>query len=220
MVPSEPAETPQAANASLRQALRTWLLFLGGIGLATQAWRFLPLPERSLLIVAEVFAILLLLLVARAAVRDPEACRWFHRPRPRAIEICVLLAAATWLLLSAWERQLPPSGVDYAARHREAGWPLWIGLLSSAVLPVLNEELLYRGLLQQRLRPFLGLGLAIALQAMLFAASHLDGWMLLPHFVFGVCCGVMREIAGGLWACVLFHAAWNAHCVLQSYGVL
>jgi membrane protease YdiL (CAAX protease family) len=138
------------------------------------------------------------------------------------VELCLLVGVVSALLLSMWERQIPGawSQVSPIEMEHAAQWPLWACLLSSAVMPAVFEELMYRGLLLQRFGRVMPAGLAVAMQAMLFAGTHWDQVMLLPHFVFGVVAGILRLAAGALWPCMLMHCLWNGYVVLLVYQVL
>lgn len=222
-----PAPQPQAPAAAdvLRPALLLWLVTQVALGLYTQAMAFVWWPEMDpavYLAIWEVGYLLVCGVVLWFVWPDPDARRVFAVPRPRMVELCLLVGVVTSLLLSMWENQIPPgwSTGSPIVWEKEAGWPIWVSLLASSVMPALFEEWMYRGLLLQRFRRVLSPALAIAVQAMLFAAMHRDDVMLLPHFVFGVVAGVLRVAAGGLWPCMLMHLLWNAHVVLLVYGLL
>jgi membrane protease YdiL (CAAX protease family) len=219
MSESETASSGPAALL-LRRALFAWLLVALLHAAWRQFWTFVPTDERATLVIGAGLDVVALLLVVRVASFDRAAARWFASPTTRSVVSIVALAAATALLLRWWEHALPQEAeADPNVRQRAAGWPLWLSLVFGALVPALMEELLFRGLLQQRFVPLLGVPLAISVPAMLFALGHLNGLLVLPHFVFGVSLGAMRQIAGALWPCVVAHAAWNAHCVLASYGL-
>jgi membrane protease YdiL (CAAX protease family) len=154
--------------------------------------------------------------------RDPDARRVFVRPRPGMVELCVLVGIVMAFVLTTWERQLPAEfvGSSPVAIEHSMEWPIWACLLASAVLPAVFEELMYRGVLQQRFLRVMPARLAIALQAMLFSVMHFDHVLLLPHFLFGLVAGLLRQAAGALWPCMLMHFLWNGHIVLLTYDWL
>jgi len=214
-----------AAGALLRPALMLWLLTQVALGFFAQAMAFLWRPEMSpgtYLAIWEVGYLMLGGIVLWFVWSDPDARRVFARPRPRIVELCVLVGVATAMFLSMWERQIPAgwSNASPVVYAQEANWPWWAALWANALSPALFEEWMYRGLLLQRFRRVLSPVLAVALQAMLFAVMHRDDVMLLPHFVFGVVAGFLRIAAGALWPCMLMHFLWNAHIVLLVYGLL
>jgi len=153
---------------------------------------------------------------------DREARRVFGKPRPRMIELCLVVGVAASLLLAMWERQIP-SGWYYGSpieMEFALGWSVWASLLASAVLPALFEELMYRGLLLRRFARVLPIEMAVVVQAMLFALMHRNGVFLLPYFVFGVVAALLRLAAGALWPCMLMHFLWNAYIVFWQFGWL
>ncbi len=224
-VGSPPDPGAAAAGNLLRPALLLWLVTQVALGLYVQAMAFLWRPEMdpdTYLMIWEVGYLLICGVVLWFVWPDPDARRVFARPRPRMVELCLLVGVLTALLLSMWENQIPSawSKGSPIVFEKEAGWPVWASLIASSVAPALFEEWMYRGLLLQRFRRVLSPALAVAVQAMLFAVMHRDEVMLLPHFVFGIVAGVLRIAAGSLWPCMLMHLLWNAHIVLLVYGLL
>lgn len=225
---AEPAPRPvppaAAAGELLRPALELWLVTQVGYGVYAQLvellWRAHGSETAGLLLYEPGYA-LLCGVVLWFVRRDPDARRVFARPRPRAVELCLLIGIGTASVLWAWEGAVVPSDTPSPIDYQfAAGWPLWAALLTSAFAPALFEEWMYRGLLLQRFRCVLPVELAIAVQAMLFAAMHFDPVMLLPHFVFGAATGVLRLIAGGLWPCMLMHLLWNGYVTLSVFDVV
>lgn len=213
------------AGELLRPALLLWLVTQVALGCYAQAMAFVWHPDMShgaYIAVYEVGYLVLGGVVLWFVWPDPDARRVFARPRPRMVELCLLVGIVTALLLSMWERRIPEgwTGGSPISFEKDANWPVWASLLASAVAPALFEEWMYRGLLLQRFRRVLSPAFAVAMQAMLFAAMHRDDVMMLPHFVFGVVAGILRIAAGALWPCMLMHLLWNAHIVLLVYGVL
>lgn len=220
-----PGPAPAAASAVLRPALVLWLVTQVALGLYAQAMAFLWHPDMdpaAYLAIWEAGYLMICGVVLWFVWADPDARRVLAAPRPRMLELCLLVGIVTALLLSMWESRIPAvwSKGSPIVFEKEAGWPVWPSLLASSLLPALFEEWMYRGLLLQRFRRVLPPALAVAFQAMLFAAMHRDDVMLLPHFVFGVVAGFLRIAAGGLWPCMLMHLLWNGHVVLLVYGLL
>lgn len=89
-----------------------------------------------------------------------------------------------------------------------------VGLLAFAVQGS-TEEILCRGFLLQAIRARWGLPIAVAGQAVVFAALHLanpGGARLLPVLnlvLFGVFLAGWTLLEGGLWGACAWHVAWN-----------
>lgn len=211
----------RTAGAILGPALLLWCIvagMLGGYGLLAN-WLVAWLPGDSVVFVGlyEGIHVVLAVLIGVRAWRDRSACRVLARPRPGMAELCVVLGSAGALLLAALERTIPDGSWPEDALR---AWPLALHLLMTAVVAGVSEELLFRGILLQRLRKVVTLRIALATQAMLFAIVHFDMVMLLPHFLFGLLAGVLRVAARALWPCLLLHVAWNGWFVLAARGVV
>ncbi len=98
-------------------------------------------------------------------------------------------------------------------RVLEAGidTPLFMALAVSAVLVApLWEEILYRGLLYSGLRRTRDVRTSVVISAAVFALAHLNAFVLLPLFAFGVLLALVRERTGSLLAPVVIHMLFNA----------
>jgi len=207
----------------LRPAIVAWIAVMVWTGVCSQAHAFVwaaNLTPNLWIVLYAVDVLSFAGLVVWFVRGDADARRVWVRPRPRMVELCLLVGTITAIVLARWEEAIPSefAGPSVIRMEYDAGWPLWVCLVSSAVLPAVLEELLYRGLLLTRFLRVLSQPLAIALQAMLFAVMHFDTVYLLPHFVFGVVAGVFRVAAGALWPCMLMHFLWNGNIVLQVFG--
>lgn len=96
-----------------------------------------------------------------------------------------------------------------AASFPRRGWALVFALLGATLLPALLEEIVFRGLLPELLRPW-GEGPAVLLSALLFALCHSGVDQLLPAFAAGVCFGALAVSRRSLTLPVLLHLCNNA----------
>jgi membrane protease YdiL (CAAX protease family) len=113
-------------------------------------------------------------------------------------------------------------------------YPLWIGLIAAlgtaigleapgtspgrsgvllgaatvVVAPVF-EEILYRGLLLQALRPRFGATGAVVLSSVAFAIPHLESWAILGTFVVGLGLGTVMCRLGRVAPCIGLHSGLN-----------
>jgi membrane protease YdiL (CAAX protease family) len=94
--------------------------------------------------------------------------------------------------------------------------PLWLLLLTSAVLPALTEEWLCRGVLWRLCERAVPAAGTVLVTSALFGLLHaFQGWILVPHrVVTGVLLGWLRWKTGSLVPCVLAHFVNNALAVL------
>lgn len=91
-----------------------------------------------------------------------------------------------------------------------AGWP---GLVASVAAVVVVapfvEELAFRGVVLTALASRTPWWLAIALTALVFAASHGVAWTLVPLFLLGLACGWLAWSRRSLWPAIALHALYN-----------
>lgn len=100
------------------------------------------------------------------------------------------------------------------------GSPMWWLLIAAVTIGApLFEEILYRGCLQSALRRiFPGWG-AILATSLLFAAIHFPvvaPQMLVVLFALSLGLGLVYERRGGLLACVVMHAGFNAFNIVSA----
>ena len=84
-----------------------------------------------------------------------------------------------------------------------------LALVVTAVLAPWAEELLFRGVIQQRLETLLGPAEALIVQAALFSALHLSAVILVTHFAMGLALGWLLRKSGSLYPGMALHALWN-----------
>ncbi len=156
----------------------------------------------------------------------------------------LLLGVGLFYLLAAWltplyERLVPLPPAEQHALQRmiapKAGLrPLWLDVLTFALVPAVCEELLFRGAILGSLigsgggrgqqlgqgglpwrafadRRVLGAGL---LSALLFGMIHLSWGRLIPTMLLGMAFAAAVLRSGGLWAAMTMHAVNNSLVVL------
>ena len=95
---------------------------------------------------------------------------------------------------------------------------LIINLGLMAILPAVGEELLFRGLLQQKLFScFKNIHISIWITAFLFSALHLQFFGFFPRFLLGALLGYMFYWSGSLWLPIIAHFTNNALALLMSF---
>lgn len=222
---TQPVTDVRVAGEILRPAFVLWLVVLGLIGAYAMltAWLLPRLGTGSLalLLLYEGNYLLIAIVIAVFARRDRTACRVFARPRRGMVELCLLVGIVGSMLLAMWERSIPwGAGNWQLVDEHGAKLPVWAALFTTALMPAVFEELMYRGVILQRLRAVVSLPLALAVQAMMFSVMHMDMVHVLPHFVFGGVAGLLRTAARALWPCMLMHFLWNGWSVLEQYELL
>ncbi len=94
---------------------------------------------------------------------------------------------------------------------------LLFGIFVIAVIPALGEEILFRGLLQNKLASILNIHFAIFLTAFIFSAIHLQFYGLIPRMFLGILFGYLYLWSGNLWVAIFAHFVNNAFAVVMMY---
>lgn len=104
-----------------------------------------------------------------------------------------------------------------AVKQIQYSVPLFLGLVLYGIVSPLVEEMVFRGIIFNRIKKFYSVTKAVVFSALLFGAFHGN----LPQFVYGTCMGVLMalcyEWTGCFYAPLLFHAAANAAVFLGAY---
>jgi membrane protease YdiL (CAAX protease family) len=110
-------------------------------------------------------------------------------------------------------RALGVQFVQFWPDFDSAGWPWWSVFLIVCVVPGVFEEVAFRGLVYDGLRPILGPRDALVVQAMAFAVLHLAPLIFVSHFFIGLGLGMLRDRSRGLLVPMLAHTAWNSYVI-------
>lgn len=94
---------------------------------------------------------------------------------------------------------------------------LVLGLISTAVLPALVEEMIFRGYLLGTLRP-LGNGIAVVTSAFLFGLFHGNVQQFVFAFILGLVLAFLTVQTKSIWPAVVLHFSNNAMAVFLDYA--
>jgi sodium transport system permease protein len=190
------------------------LLFYGSLALAGEGllvlvhatqWGFILLPT---------------LLLVRVLRLDTRVVLALRRPPVWSIVAGGLLGIGLWygayrVMLVAMDGWLPvPSaemqafGEAFVTLGAEPGTAALL-FLGAALAPALAEELLFRGVLLQSLRPHLSPRWSVVVSAAVFSAYHLNLHQLPTTFVVGLALGSVVVLSGSIWPAVLLHLLHN-----------
>ncbi len=92
--------------------------------------------------------------------------------------------------------------------------PLWVSVFLFAVVTPIEEEILFRGIVQNDLERLFGVRMGLALQAVVFGTVHLAPLAYFTHTLFGLLLGFLRLRTRSLWPGVVVHGLWNLYVVL------
>lgn len=95
--------------------------------------------------------------------------------------------------------------------------PLWLGILLYGVISPVVEEIVFRGILYNRMKRFFCIPACVILTAVLFGVFHAN----LPQFVYGTCMGILLALCYEREKCfaapVFFHMAANLFVFIGSF---
>ena len=95
--------------------------------------------------------------------------------------------------------------------------PLWLGLILYGLISPVVEEMVFRGVLYNRMKRFYRVPRCVILTALLFGIFHAN----LPQFLYGTCMGILMALSYEKLKClgapVVFHMAANISVFLMSY---
>ncbi len=146
----------------------------------------------------------------------------------------VLLGLGLFYFLAVWieplyERVVRISPAEQRALQRMIApptglRPLWLDLLSFALIPAVCEEVLFRGAILGALVPSLGEQPAepwrhwlpmVLLSSLLFGMIHLSWGRMVPTMLLGTSFAVASLRGGSLWTAMAMHAVNNALVVVM-----
>jgi membrane protease YdiL (CAAX protease family) len=94
--------------------------------------------------------------------------------------------------------------------------PLWLALLSGALVPAICEELAFRGYIQGALRP-IGPTLAVVLTGLLFGLMHMSLLRLVPLALLGMIWALAVQRSGSILPSMIGHLLNNGMAVSLAF---
>ena len=92
--------------------------------------------------------------------------------------------------------------------------PMWFQLLGTGMIVPLCEELIFRGLIYNRLKDYMAVKWALLMSALAFGIGHGNLVQGVYGFALGYMMAYLYEKTGKLWVPVLFHIVANSISVL------
>ena len=118
-----------------------------------------------------------------------------------------------WEALLARLGLTAPAGLSAPTDKRS----LAVAILSTAAMPAVCEELLFRGVALSAWESR-GTGLALCVSTALFALMHGDVFGLPAYLLVGGIAGYLTVSLDSLYAGITFHTVYNAACLFVSYA--
>ncbi|MDD7148168.1 MAG: CPBP family intramembrane metalloprotease [Lachnospiraceae bacterium] len=95
--------------------------------------------------------------------------------------------------------------------------PIWQGLLLFGVVSPLAEEIVFRGVIYNRLKKYFPVWIAILTSAVLFGGYHGNLVQGIYGFLLGIVIAWLYEVTGKFRIPVMFHAFANISVFLMTY---
>lgn len=130
--------------------------------------------------------------------------------------LAVAMALGTNILFSLLHiTELSKSFADVAGQQFMV--PIWQGLLLFGVVSPLAEEIVFRGVMYNRLKKYFPVWIAILTSAVLFGGYHGNLVQGIYGFLLGTVIAWLYEVAGKFRIPVMFHAFANISVFLMTY---
>jgi membrane protease YdiL (CAAX protease family) len=124
--------------------------------------------------------------------------------------------ALAFAVIETMHRALGMEKLSYSQPYLDAGYGLWVVVVTVCVQPAVFEELAFRGVMLTSLRPTLSNVEAVLVTAMLFMTLHISP-AAFPHtLAMGVAAGFMRLASGSILPCMLMHFVHNSICIFAE----
>jgi CAAX protease family protein len=121
-----------------------------------------------------------------------------------------------------WNKQLPlpqwAKTIDDSTNeaiknllHTDASWELFFNIFVIAIVPAIGEEMVFRGVVQQRLEKWIGKpDFAIWIAAAIFSGFHMQLEGFFPRLFLGALLGYLFYWTRSLWIPIIVHFVNNA----------
>ncbi len=206
------------------------LLQFGFIGAAPKLMAFVSktLPEFNPNLAALLGQQILILLIPAILLtilltRSPLQTLRLRLPSPKYVVAAIGLALVLHPLslellgsLSWFFPELPPAMMEAIKEMKDTKTPLWVSLCVFAVAPGICEELAFRGFILSGLGRSGRTGFAIVGSAVAFGIMHMIPQQVFNASVLGIVLGLLAVRSRSLFACILFHIAYNSLSVLHG----
>ena len=163
-------------------------------------------------------------LIGRAMLPKRERRFALHLGRPRNNPVAVTILGTAICFWGNFVTALVLTiGAQAGVEFQAPGIPgaqsfgvMLLALVSTAVIPGVMEELVFRGVIMQPLRIF-GDKFAVVCSAVLFGLIHMSMHQVPMAFVAGLALGWAAIRCGGLWVPIIIHFWNNAAVVLLQF---
>ena len=165
-----------------------------------------------------VLSTLLYLLIFRAKKRSFVSYMRFRKISKKDIISIVILALASFIFISVGfmmiESNLPKAS-EKLKEYSELMEPLMNGNMFFIILVVgivgpIFEEILFRGIIFNRLNRNMNIVVSLILQAIIFGAFHMNLIQGIYTFILGIIIGLTYILLNSIWAPIIVHVVFNS----------
>ena len=153
-----------------------------------------------------------------AVVGAKEPPKWYFFPVAILIAICCVTCFAP--LSGLFSRLLEKLGYEHTPQYfisRDNAGLFTLAFFALTLLPVLGEEVIFRGVLLSGARKKSPL-FAVFYTALIFALFHGNLNQLIHQFLLGMVMGYLAYLTGGIYISAVVHITNNAIAMLLDYG--
>lgn len=121
--------------------------------------------------------------------------------------------------MESWARQQEDAAKNATEALANVTTPgyLLISFIIIAIIPAIGEELLFRGILQNKMWEVSNIHVAIWITGILFGVIHMQFYGVVPRIILGVIFGYLYYWSGTLWVPILAHFINNGFTLLLLY---
>ncbi len=172
-----------------------------------------------MLIISALLSLFIYWMVFKAKQKNLWTYCHFSKPRMSVILLAILLGLSFNLLflmfdvITSFDRLFPDYG-QVVEPLLSGGFGLTI-MIAGIIIPVF-EEILFRGIVFNRLKTCLPLTAALWLQGFLFGAYHLNILQGIYGMILGILAALVYEWFQSIWVPIAVHAAFNSISIFIS----
>ena len=132
----------------------------------------------------------------------------YRKHIPKILILGLTFAIAFNYLFGLLQEVLQSNQYEQVAQE-QFSLPLWAGIIIYGVISPAAEELVFRGLVYNRLKRYFSVGIAILFSGIIFGGYHGNAIQIGYGFVFGILMAVLYEKYGAFIVPVLLHSVAN-----------
>ena len=132
----------------------------------------------------------------------------YRKHIPKILILGLTFAIAFNYLFGLLQEVLQSNQYEQVAQE-QFSLPLWVGIIIYGMISPIVEELVFRGLVYNRLKRYFSVGIAIIFSSIIFGGYHGNAIQMGYGFVFGILMAVLYEKYDAFIVPVLLHSVAN-----------